>query len=163
MLPQTVTATLSDNTNVMVLAKYTVEKLKLHAGYEWMQFASSSDPFTVRDTGFTTIVGDFVCFDCATPTAGTNINSTAYSASAGFKVFWAGARYSITDSMDLVGAYYHSNQNNFAASASNLTARNISSSNETFLHRLDGRGFCDDRLEVRAEMGYSYRYVLLHV
>jgi hypothetical protein len=32
MLPQTVTATLSDNTNVMVLAKYTIEKLKLYAG-----------------------------------------------------------------------------------------------------------------------------------
>jgi hypothetical protein len=49
MLPQTVTATLSDNTNVMLLAKYTVEKLKLYAGYEWMQFAPPGDPFTVDD------------------------------------------------------------------------------------------------------------------
>jgi predicted porin len=91
MLPQTVTATLSDNTNVMLLAKYTVEKLKLYAGYEWMQFAPPSDPFTVSGSGFTTIVGDFVCFDCG----GTNISSTAFSASAGFKdkilqVFWIG-------------------------------------------------------------------------
>jgi hypothetical protein len=85
MLPQTVTATLSDNTNVMMLAKYTVKKLKLYAGYEWMKFAAPSDPFTVAGTGFTTVVGDFVWLDCATATAGTNINSTAYSASAGFK------------------------------------------------------------------------------
>jgi len=137
MLPQTVTATLSDNTNVMVLAKYTVEKLKLYAGYEWMQFAPPSDPFNVAGTGFTTIVGDFVCLDCATATAGTNISSTAYSASAGFKdkvlqVFWAGARYSITDAVDVVGAYYHYDQNNFAASATNLAACNLSSSNKNF-------------------------------
>jgi hypothetical protein len=66
MLPQTVTATMSDNTNVMALAKYTVAKLKLYAGYEWMQFAPPSDPFTVAGTGFTTVVGDFVCFECAT-------------------------------------------------------------------------------------------------
>jgi predicted porin len=44
MLPQTVTAALSDNTNVMLLAKYTLEKLKLYAGYEWMQFAPPSNP-----------------------------------------------------------------------------------------------------------------------
>jgi predicted porin len=137
MLPQTVTATLSDNTNVMVLAKYTVEKLKLYAGYEWMQFAPPSDPFTVAGTGFTTVVGDFVCLDCGTATAGTNINGTAYSASAGFKdkvlqVFWAGARYSVTDTVDVVGAYYHYGQNNFATGAANLAACNVSSSNKNF-------------------------------
>jgi predicted porin len=137
MLSQTVTATLSDNTNVMVLAKYTTEELKLYAGYEWMQFAPPSNPFTVAGTGFTTIVGDFVCLDCATAIAGTNISSTAYSASAGFKdkvlqVFWFGARYSITESVDVVGAYYHYDQNNFAAGAANLAACNISSSNKNF-------------------------------
>jgi predicted porin len=104
---------------------------------EWMQFAPPSDPFTVAGTGFTTIVGDFVCLDCATPTAGTNINSTAYSASAGFKdkvlqVFWVGARYPITETVDGVGAYYHYDQNNFAASATNLAACNVSSSNKNF-------------------------------
>jgi predicted porin len=102
-----------------------------------MQFASPSDPFTVPGTGFTTIVGDFVCLDCATTTAGTNISSTAYSASAGFKdkvlqVFWAGARYSVTETVDVVGAYYHYDQNNFAASAANLAACNVSSSNKNF-------------------------------
>jgi predicted porin len=103
--------------------------------YEWMQFAPPSDPFTVAGSGFTNIAGDFVCFDCNA--FGTNINSTAYSASAGFKdkvlqVFWVGARYSLTDSVDVVGAYYHYDQNNFAASAANLAACNVSSSNKNF-------------------------------
>jgi predicted porin len=39
MLPQTLTATLSDNTAAMAAAKYTVDRLKLYAGFEWMQFA----------------------------------------------------------------------------------------------------------------------------
>jgi hypothetical protein len=36
MLPQSMTATLANNTGVMALAKYTVEKLRLSAGYEWI-------------------------------------------------------------------------------------------------------------------------------
>jgi predicted porin len=137
MLPQTVTATLSDNTDVMVLAKYTLDRLRLYGGYEWMQFAPPSDPFTVPGSGFTAVNGDFVCLGCATATAGTNIVSTAYSASAGFKdkilqVVWAGARYDITDTVYVVGAYYHYDQNNFAASAANLTACDIASTNKNF-------------------------------
>jgi predicted porin len=36
MLPQILTATISNNTSVMALAKYTVDRLKLYAGYEWL-------------------------------------------------------------------------------------------------------------------------------
>jgi predicted porin len=120
-----ITATISDNTNVMALAKYTVDRLKLYVGYEWMQFAPPSDPFTVNGTGFTDIAGNFVCMGCNTPgTAlfnGTNISSTAFSNSAGFKdkvlqVVWAGARYSVTDSVDVAVAAYHYDQNQFTAS-----------------------------------------------
>lgn len=137
MLPQILTATLSNNTNVMALAKYTVDRLKLYAGYEWVQFAPPSDPFTIAGSGFTDNAGDFVCLGCNA--FGTNINNTAYSASAGFKdkvlqVFWAGARYSITDTVDVVGAYYHYDQNNFAASAANLAACNISATNKNYCH-----------------------------
>jgi hypothetical protein len=113
---------------------------------EWMQFAPPSDPFTVAGTGFTTIVGDFVCLDCANATGGTNINSTAYSASAGFKdkvlqVFWVGARYPITETVDGVGAYYHYDQNSFAASATTLAACNVSSSNKNYLATTAGIRF----------------------
>jgi predicted porin len=117
MLPQVMTATLSNNTNVMLLAKYTVDRLKLYAGYEWMQFAPPSDPITVTGSGFTNIAGDFVCAGCQAIN-GTNINSTKYNNKDKIlQVFWAGARYSVTDSVDLVTAYYHYDQNQYATGA----------------------------------------------
>jgi predicted porin len=117
-----VTATLSNNTNVMAVAKYTVDKLKLYAGYEWMQFAAPSDPILGTGNGFTDIAGDFICNGCNTPgTAifnGTTINNTKYNAKDKIlQVFWAGARYSVTESVDMVGAYYHYDQNQFATGA----------------------------------------------
>ena len=127
MLPQTLAATLSNNTAVMAVAKYTVDKLKLYAGFEWMQFAPPSDPFTVPGTGFIDVAGNFLCFACNTAIGGTNINSTAFSGSAGFKdkiltMSWVGARYSVTEAVDVVGAYYHETQNDFAASPANIKA-----------------------------------------
>jgi predicted porin len=118
MLPQTLTATLSNNTSVMALAKYAIDRIKIYFGYEWMQFAPPSDPFTVRGTGFTDVAGDFICFDCNTAIGGTNINSTQYNTSAGFsdkilQVVWFGAKYAITDNLDIIGAYYHYDQNDY--------------------------------------------------
>jgi predicted porin len=49
--PQFLTATISDNTSVMALAKYTHGPLNLYGGYEWIQYAPPSDP----QTSFTNI------------------------------------------------------------------------------------------------------------
>jgi len=107
----------------MAAAKYTVDRLKLYAGFEWMQFAPPSDPFAVAGTGFTDVGRDFVCVACNNPIGGTNINSTAFSASAGILTMsWIGARYAVTDDIDLVGAYYHETQNDFAASPADVKA-----------------------------------------
>jgi predicted porin len=127
MLPQVLTATLANTTSVMALAKYTVDKLRLYVGYEHMEFAPPSDPFTVKFTGFTDLAGDNVCLGCNFGTGGTNIVSTAFSGSAGFKdrilqVFWTGARYDIAENLYVVGAYYHYDQNNFASSPANVNA-----------------------------------------
>jgi hypothetical protein len=59
MLQRTLTATLSNNTSVMVAVKYTVDGLKLYAGCEWMQFAPPIDAFSVPFTGFINNSGDF--------------------------------------------------------------------------------------------------------
>lgn len=100
------TATISNNTQVMALARYTVDRLKLYAGYEWMQFAPPDDSFA-KFAGFNDIAGDFVCAGCNTIN-GTNISTTNYTAKDKIlQVFWVGARYSLTDSVDVVGAYYH--------------------------------------------------------
>jgi hypothetical protein len=38
-LPQTLTATISNNQNVMLLSKYRIGLLQLYAGYHWYQLA----------------------------------------------------------------------------------------------------------------------------
>src|SRR6267143_430399 len=45
-LPQTLTATISDNEAVMLVAKYTNGPLKLYAGYEHIRYVAPSDPQT---------------------------------------------------------------------------------------------------------------------
>ncbi len=106
-------ATISDNTDVMLLAKYTMDRLRLYAGYEWMQFAPPSD----KITSFTDIAGNFLCAGCsAANSASPFTNVTSFSTTGSDKVmqvFWFGARYAVTDSVDVTVAYYRYNQNNF--------------------------------------------------
>jgi predicted porin len=115
---QTMSATISDNTSAIIAAKYQFDKWRLYAGYEWTQFANPSDTYA-KGAGFSDIAGDFVCSGCNTVgTAlynGTNISTTSFS--HGDKIqqlVWTGARYAITDSLDVTGAYYHVWQNDFS-------------------------------------------------
>jgi predicted porin len=110
---QVLTATISDNTSVMALAKYTLDKLQLYAAYAWMQFAPPSDTFA-NLTGFDNIAGDLICASCNIFN-GTNINNTAYNARDKIlQIVWAGAKYSLTDSIDVAAAYYHFDQNDYS-------------------------------------------------
>jgi predicted porin len=99
---QRLAVSIQDTTGVMVSAKYTWDRLKLYAGYEWIQFAPPSDNITAfRDAG-----GVFL-------QAGAILNgqTIAFAPFAGKdkvqQTAWAGARYSLTDSLDVAGAYYH--------------------------------------------------------
>lgn len=111
-LPQTLTATISDNSAVMVVAKYTNGPLKLYAGYEHIQYMAPSDP----QNAFTTIAGDFVCLGC-TAFNNTTINNTAFGVNGlGNKtlhVMWAGAKYAATENVDVIAGYYHYIQNSY--------------------------------------------------
>jgi predicted porin len=114
VLPQVLTATLSNNTSVMLVGKYTHGPIKLFAGYEYIRYAPPSNPFAAG-TGFSDIAGDFVCAGCAAIN-NTNINNTAFSAGdKQFHVFWTGVKYAVTDTLDLTGAYYHYDQPFFGA------------------------------------------------
>jgi len=114
VLPQVLTATLSDNTSVMLVSKYSNGPVKLFAGYEFIRYAPPSNPFAPR-TGFSDIAGDFVCAGCAAIN-NTNINNTAFNAGDKlFHVFWTGVKYAITDNLAVIGAYYHYDQPAFGA------------------------------------------------
>jgi predicted porin len=111
-LPQTLTATISDNSAVMLVAKYTTGPLKLYAGYEHIRYSAPSDP----QTAFTGIAGSFLCQGCDV-FSNTNINNTAFGVNGlGNKtlhVMWAGAKYAVTEKLDVIAAYYHYIQNSY--------------------------------------------------
>jgi predicted porin len=111
---ETLGASISNNTNVMALAKYTYDKLKLYAGYEWIQFANPSDAVS----SFTDVSGDQICANTGAGSCGalasTSINNAPFAKDKILQVVWAGARYSLTDSVDVAAAYYHYDQNNYA-------------------------------------------------
>jgi predicted porin len=113
LLPQTLTATISNDHSWMALARYTKGPVKLFAGYEWIQFGNPSDP----QTAFNDISGNRLCIGCA-GINNTNISNTTYSAhNKILNIFWVGARYALTDELTLIGAYYQYLQNNFGAGA----------------------------------------------
>jgi predicted porin len=117
-------ATISNNTSMVLTAKYTVDRLRLYAGYEWIQFTNPSDP----TTAFTDIAGDFLCAGCQAPHSasgvlnGTNISNVAYNNHRITQVAWVGGRYAVTDSLDVTGAYYHVWQNDYASTAANIAS-----------------------------------------
>jgi predicted porin len=115
-LPQTLTATISDNTAAMFVAKYTTGPLKLFAGYEHIRYAAPSDP----QTAFTDISGQFLCAGCQ-GFNNTNINNAAFGVNGlGNKILqvvWTGAKYAVRDDLDVIGAYYRYIQNSFFGTA----------------------------------------------
>ena len=127
-LPQTLTATISNNQNVMLGAKYRVGPLQIYAGYQWYQLAPPSDPVNTV-TGFTNIGGLPMGSGYGNMTAVSNV---AYSAgcAAGticsdriMQVMWTGAKYAVANNLDVVGAYYHYMQNDYtSASCANPSA-----------------------------------------
>jgi predicted porin len=104
-LPQTLTATVSDNEAVMVVAKYTSGPLKWYAGYEHIEYMKPSDP----QTAFTNVSGDFLCQGCGAMN-NTTINNTAYGVNGfgnrTFQVVWTGVNYAIKDDLNVIAGYY---------------------------------------------------------
>jgi predicted porin len=100
--PNTLGATISDDSSVMLLAKYTYHQLKLFGGYEFISFANPSTPLT---SGFTNVAGIPILFG--------NISQTSFVNDEHLQIMWAGARYAFTDTLDAGVAYYHYDQNSF--------------------------------------------------
>jgi predicted porin len=95
-----VAGTVSDNTSLMLLARYAIGPVKLYAGYENIQFANPNTPLAAGST----IIGGY--------TLGT-VNNTAFTNNKDLQVFWTGAKYAVSSEIDLSAAYYHEEQNSF--------------------------------------------------
>jgi predicted porin len=95
-----VAGTVSDNTSVMLLGKYTYGPLKFFAGYEHMDFANPNNPLAAGSF----ITGGY--------TLGT-VNNTNFATDKILQVFWTGVKYAVRSDVDLTVAYYHEEQNSF--------------------------------------------------
>jgi predicted porin len=101
-----VSGTVSDNTSVMLLAKYAIGPVKLYGGYEHMQFANPNNPLTP---------GSFI-------TGGYSlgaVNNANFTTDKVLQVFWGGVKYAVRPDVDLSVAYYHEQQNSFQTGAVN--------------------------------------------
>ena len=99
-----IAATVSDNTVFSVGARYVIGPWKLSAGYEHIDFANPDSP--LAPGAFVT--GGFI--------AGA-VNNTNFTNTRTLQTTWIGAKYSITPTLDITGAYYHEWQNSFATGA----------------------------------------------
>jgi predicted porin len=95
-------ATLSNDTSAVIMLRYKYRALTFYAGFEVIEFQNPSD---VYSRGFTTLGGYTVL-----PGA---VKSTEYDIDKILRVFWMGAKYAVRDDVDIAGAVYHYNQNNY--------------------------------------------------
>jgi hypothetical protein len=75
-----------------------------------------SDP----QTAFTGIAGNFLCENCQAIN-NTTINNAAYGTDGlgnkTLQVMWVGAKYAVTENLDVIGGYYHYIQDSFYGTA----------------------------------------------
>ncbi len=110
-------ATLSNNTGLLLLAKYKWGPVTLSGGYEYYRQADPSDRFP---NGFKTSGGYSVpgtipsTFHNAAKLFPTNwITYNAYVDNRIFNFGFVGAKYSFNPQVDLIGAFYYGVQNNY--------------------------------------------------
>lgn len=100
--PGTLAGTISDNTAYSLLASYTVKPVKFYFGYEHIRYANPADPLPPN----TVTIGGYVL---------SVVNNTAFTINKVLNYTWTGARYSVTRKLDVTAAYYHFQQNSYAA------------------------------------------------
>jgi len=121
-------ATLSNNTGLLLLAKYKFAPvpLTLFAGYEYFRQANPSDDYP---NGFKTIGGYNVPGNIIDnkkfPTVWVTTN--AYNINKIYNVLWTGAKYAVNDQLDVIGAFYYALQNNYSTAPCTGTGIHISS------------------------------------
>jgi predicted porin len=114
-------ATLSNNTGVLITAKYKWQALAVYGGYSWLKQADPSDTYP---SGFQTIGGWNVpgAIPSTFPGAAKNfptqwISYTTYAVPRIAPYFWVGAKYAVTPQLDVTGGFYYLQQADFSTTA----------------------------------------------
>ncbi len=98
--PGTLAGTVSDDTTYAVEARYVIGKAKIYGAVEAITMANPAHPLPASFRGIGGYVVSFV-------------NNAAYNNHRKEVVSWVGLRYSVTDKLDVTGAYYRYDQNSF--------------------------------------------------
>jgi predicted porin len=106
----------------LLFAKYTIGSVKLSGGYGYARFQNPSDNYA---NGFTSLGGYMVAANSVLP---GSVTYNAYTINRIVQLFWTGARYSILSNLDIAGAYYHFEQNDYNTSPCTGGGVNTSSS-----------------------------------
>jgi predicted porin len=96
--------TVSDDTFVQIAGRYTIGAWKFYGGYEHI---TKSNPNNPLQPGATVIGGYAVGF----------VNNNNFVTNAQLDIFWAGIKYAVTPTFDVMGSYYHFGQGFFTAGA----------------------------------------------
>ena len=99
-----VAGTISDNTVFAVGARYGIGAWKFYGGYEHLSFSNPSNPL---QPGATVIGGYSLAF----------ANNNNYVTNRNQDVFWIGAKYAVTPTLDIIGSYYGIRQHFFTQGA----------------------------------------------
>jgi predicted porin len=95
---------ISDNTVFQVGAKYIIGPWKFYGGYEHLTFANPNNPL---QPGAFAEGGYNVAF----------VNNNNYFTNRNQSVFWAGVKYAVTPTFDVIGSYYGIRQQFFTVGA----------------------------------------------
>jgi predicted porin len=90
----------TDNTALMVAARYEWQEFKFYGGYEHIRYDNPSDPLGIGATA----QGGYIL----SGVEDTNLDSPKI-----VQVWWTGARYALDAKTDLALSYYHEEQNDF--------------------------------------------------
>ena len=105
--PDALSATISNDTSIMLLGKYTWNQLTLFGGFELIQYQNPTSQWAGPGGNFFTALGGYEAKN-----KGSTFTTPEY-----LQVYWTGAKYAFTP--DLVGtvAYYHYNQDFYESGA----------------------------------------------
>lgn len=157
--PDSLSSTVSDNQAVMLLGSYKWNRFKFYAGYENIRYMDPENPLP----GYSPDQGVLT-----NPLA---TNNNAYGPTAAnprlhnkiFQQFWGGVKYAATDKFDVIGAYYHQQQNNYGGNANCSTAATFSAFAATCSGTLDaGSVLFDYRFNRYFDAYAGAMYVLAH-
>jgi len=102
--PGLVQGNVSDNTGVMVLAKYAIGQWKFYGGYENFRSTNPNNPLSSGSF----LPGGFVLGAA---------NNNAFATARVDQTAWIGAKYAVRSDLDLALVWYHLLQNSFAGTS----------------------------------------------